>query len=755
MSADVLWKPSQVGFNFPSLNQPVSVPQRVMAAPNSGSATHKMNQLQFNLGVPTTADQFTTRFRKPQPIVIEKLGDQNQTPQLLPQRHATTPVVYPVVPSVSSSITSDRLALAVHLAKKDVRKVKEIGTENVLVSQEEETKRRHFAVTGKNMGVGKKNRVKSMKSKSQAAMSEDKPTLRERVHIAVKKQEAEARKQRKMYFYPAAREDDEFESDGERTQANEIRKLRKELHQYMKQMESLKDERPEMLKNKDKRLKKRKEGEGRLADEEVDKRQVVRAEEQAARSARMLYVLQRQVREIEDELNKKKRGIKHTKKSQTLSRLAAAHRGAVRALQTFVSQAPLQPKVGHGSPPMYQELSALIRQLSLLAAQLHISGEDFLQSPTSPKYFRRHLPTDQELIEREVARQRWLDEEAERRIRDLERERRLEVMQRHRRSPDVSLPKRLICETEDAIRSRLKPLLDRAEAIAETQAIREEEQKKSLQHQLGKLASQTTMNQADILAEKVLDDILEDTVLEMQRLEIEDDVEMQADDLQNSSSLDNILQRLQSFEKAEEEIRQHWVQVNYADVENSTEKHHTEKRTRPAKDPKPIMFTRPVETESHRLLPENTRAPPDDDGRGVRKPFRLLNEISAASSFSSLMEASTERSSAQSSIYKSPQNSSAPQSWPLTSGTRPTVFLSVPKEMKASIVSYRNRFNKYLQDTSTHEEGTFDPWGLVNRISEELLEDALQEVGHELDDVCDDYAEALYNQEFVSVSSDT
>lgn len=59
-----------------------------------------------------------------------------------------------------------------------------------------------------------------------------------------------------------------------------------------------------------------------------------------------------------------------------MSRLAAAHRGAVRALQTFVSQAPLQPKVGHGLPPMYQELSALIRQLSLLATQLHIGGED-------------------------------------------------------------------------------------------------------------------------------------------------------------------------------------------------------------------------------------------------------------------------------------------------------------------------------------------------------------------------------------------
>lgn len=37
-------------------------------------------------------------------------------------------------------------------------------------------------------------------------------------------------------------------------------------------MESLKDERLEMLKNKDKRLKKRKESEGRFVDEEVDER---------------------------------------------------------------------------------------------------------------------------------------------------------------------------------------------------------------------------------------------------------------------------------------------------------------------------------------------------------------------------------------------------------------------------------------------------------------------------------------------------
>lgn len=295
MTTGVLSQPTQVGFNFPGLNQPVSVPQRSMPIPHGGPASHQMNQLQFNLGIPTSAEQFT-RFRKPQPIIIEKISEQTRAPHVVPHSHVTTPVVYPVVSSVSSSISSDRLALAVHLAKKDIKKVKEVGTENVFVSQEEETQNRHVTATGKEKGVsGKKVRGKSGKSKSQAVSSEDTVTLRDRVHNTVKKQEAATKRQHKLYFYPAPTEEDEFDSDGERMQAREIRKLRKELQQYMKQMEELKDERPEVLKNKDKRLKRRREGEVRLSDEDVDQRQVVRAEEQAARSARMLYVLQRQV----------------------------------------------------------------------------------------------------------------------------------------------------------------------------------------------------------------------------------------------------------------------------------------------------------------------------------------------------------------------------------------------------------------------------------------------------------------------------
>lgn len=304
MSTSVLPRPTQVDFtNFPvpagiqpGFNPAVSVPHRMPGTSHTEAAPHQMNQLQFNFGVPTTESPLTTRFRKPQPIVIEKISEQSQTPRATPH----TPSVYPVqVASVSSSLSSDRLALAVHLAKKDVKKVKELGTDNILVSQFEETENKHVTTSAKTSGTsGKKVKGKRGKSKTQSVPSQNGVTLRERVHQVAKKQEAAAKKQHEMYFYPASREDDDFDSDRERSQANEIRKLRKELHQYMKQMEGLRDERPEVLRNKDKRLKRRRGDEVRLSDDDVDHRQVVRSEEQAARSARMLYVLQRQVPNI-------------------------------------------------------------------------------------------------------------------------------------------------------------------------------------------------------------------------------------------------------------------------------------------------------------------------------------------------------------------------------------------------------------------------------------------------------------------------
>ena len=63
--------------------------------------------------------------------------------------------------------------------------------------------------------------------------------------------------------------------------------------------------------------------------------------------------------------------------SQTVKRLAAAHRGAVRALQAFIHNLP-QEDINHGLPPLYGELALLIRQLSLCCTRLEIGGESDL-----------------------------------------------------------------------------------------------------------------------------------------------------------------------------------------------------------------------------------------------------------------------------------------------------------------------------------------------------------------------------------------
>lgn len=55
-----------------------------------------------------------------------------------------------------------------------------------------------------------------------------------------------------------------------------------------------------------------------------------------------------------------------------MSRLAAAHRGAIRALQMFVTQ--FTDRVEHAVPIWCKELGSLIRQLSLCSAKLEANS---------------------------------------------------------------------------------------------------------------------------------------------------------------------------------------------------------------------------------------------------------------------------------------------------------------------------------------------------------------------------------------------
>ncbi|KAG8450695.1 hypothetical protein GDO86_003101 [Hymenochirus boettgeri] len=133
----------------------------------------------------------------------------------------------------------------------------------------------------------------------------------------------------------------------------EVKRLQIELHSYIQKIQELAQ----------------REHSSDVLDADEEARGRIRQQERAARSARMLYVLQQQVKEIQDDLEQlSPQKIRHTKKSRTMSRLAAVHRGAIRALQMFVAQ--LSERGKRQLPALYKDLGHLIRQLSLCTAKV-------------------------------------------------------------------------------------------------------------------------------------------------------------------------------------------------------------------------------------------------------------------------------------------------------------------------------------------------------------------------------------------------
>ncbi|XP_066878363.1 protein moonraker [Kogia breviceps] len=323
------------------------------------------NQLQFNRNVPTHSSNLAIRYSCPHGIRIEKLKHSyNESYHCRDSGFRDGP---DLSSSVSFSVISEeRLSYAVHLAKRDVkrRQLEEHIKEHHLRSQPQ-----IFQKYGHPNHKISDHRVERKESKS-----------REVCHGSHQPSKVEISSSgAKVYLYtshpgqsdltmpdspptrdpglqPHARIGDHKSLCG-RKSLLEVQRLQKELSSCIHKIEELtkKDRTEEAL------------------DPDEERRIRVRRQERAVRSARMLYVLQQQVKEIQEELDKlSPHKIKHTKKSWAVSRLAAAHRGAIRALQMFVTQ--FTDWVEHPVPTWCKELGSLIRQLSLCSAKLEASS---------------------------------------------------------------------------------------------------------------------------------------------------------------------------------------------------------------------------------------------------------------------------------------------------------------------------------------------------------------------------------------------
>ncbi|XP_061538595.1 LOW QUALITY PROTEIN: protein moonraker [Phycodurus eques] len=143
----------------------------------------------------------------------------------------------------------------------------------------------------------------------------------------------------------------------------EMYKLDAELESYLRQVEKLSDRVTSCVNNEHNEDDQLEPGERKKLD--------VRWQKQSERSARSIYCLQQQVKEIQQYIEKlHNQDMWDDKKSTAIQRLGGVHRGTLKTLQVVTHQ--LADQYNSKLPSYCGELSRLICQLSLCSARLQV-----------------------------------------------------------------------------------------------------------------------------------------------------------------------------------------------------------------------------------------------------------------------------------------------------------------------------------------------------------------------------------------------
>ncbi|XP_031729499.1 protein moonraker isoform X2 [Anarrhichthys ocellatus] len=314
---------------------------------NRSGLTTAMSQtkLLFNEAFPASTSNRATHVYPPAPIVIERL--------LLPPPSEERENVESAISSISfTTLSEERLRAAVRLAKRDMRrrrlesltKSPAKPSQEASVHETSDVELLQELTATPNKAKFKTSSPKKNSTRFGAKLSANKPQKRPIGAMSRIGQSPPTRD-------PGPRQ---FEGGKRAPLSQEIDKLQNELDVYIQKVEALSNRGGEI--------------EEPLEPEEQNKLEM-RRQKQAGRSARLIYVLQQQVKEIQEDVEKlRSQNMWDTKKATTVNRLAAAHRGTLRVLQSVVNQLS---DLSHGKvPAYYKELSQLIRQLSLCSAKV-------------------------------------------------------------------------------------------------------------------------------------------------------------------------------------------------------------------------------------------------------------------------------------------------------------------------------------------------------------------------------------------------
>ncbi|NXS63202.1 MOONR protein, partial [Brachypteracias leptosomus] len=223
-------------------------------------------------------------------------------------------------------------------------------------------------------------------------------------------------------------------------------------------------------------------------------------------------------------------------------------------------------------------------------------------------------------------------------------------------------PTQYMDRAEKAVQARLEPLLDVTQQVAEN---------------------------ADILSEKLLDDLLEDTAQDLWSTEQHERLQTEALPMADTHSLESMLQRMEEIERYQETVRRRLTQIVYSDLEfwaqeNKMEQQITSITKRPT-SPHPIQITKLIghtEPEMDIFFEKPFDGSDTDENKEAEEKLQPGTDI----------------------LQPLTQNS-------LQKGHY--VSLSVPKHMLQSILDYNNRYKHHLKLISHESVGSFNPWQIA------------------------------------------
>jgi len=350
----------------------------------------KQTQLQFNLRQEQPQQCYV---RKPQPIIIEKLMAHPQ-PKHIDQ---TGSCKYnqekllnnnPLQQQAETMLSSEKLAVAVQLAKMDIRKLKTMLSSNDQVHENEITQEKSKKTQIKTLKDDAK-RTTALKEKRSTNVEEYKKPKRYSLYypeaitnnnrLSGNKPNVNSRRttatdnQPNVNLRRATTTDNRPNVYSRRTtttgndevqyaskEEKELAMLQKDILNYSQTLNNIVDR----LGNKPYNMNAKNED----GEFEEHKKKQTQAEEQKTRSSRMIYTLEHKINQLRDDQSKQP--MKPSKKTAYAQSLASAHRAAVRTLQTFVSHAPLYYDTNGSLPSSYQQLAALVQRLIHLSKDL-------------------------------------------------------------------------------------------------------------------------------------------------------------------------------------------------------------------------------------------------------------------------------------------------------------------------------------------------------------------------------------------------